>query len=96
MGGVAEIVDPGMFLAAKTIAGTILDLLEHPAELAKAKAEFEQRTGGGVGGAKWVAPLLPEDFFPPIDLRWPEYVSTPRGEEWWLPTPNPDARTRIG
>jgi aminobenzoyl-glutamate utilization protein B len=20
-------------------------------------------------------------------LRWPEYVTTPRGEEWWIPTP---------
>ena len=27
MGGRAEIVDPGMFLAGKTIAGTVLDLL---------------------------------------------------------------------
>ncbi|MGH7050202.1 MAG: hypothetical protein ACREDE_09835 [Thermoplasmata archaeon] len=22
------------------------------------------------------------------DLRWPEYVQTRRGEEWWLPTPH--------
>jgi hypothetical protein len=28
---------------------------------------------------------------PPIDLRWPEYITTARGEEWWLPTPNPVA-----
>jgi aminobenzoyl-glutamate utilization protein B len=40
-----------------------------------------------VGGAQWVAPLLPRNFAAPIDLRWPEYVVTPRGEEWWLPTP---------
>ena len=49
--------------------------------------EFRQRTGGGIGGDKWVAPLLPKDFAPPIDLRWPEYIQTVRGEEWWLPTP---------
>jgi aminobenzoyl-glutamate utilization protein B len=85
-----------MFLAGKTIAGTTLDLIERPDELANAKAEFEERTGGGVGGSKWVAPLLPADFAPPIDLRWPEYITTVRGEEWWIPTPNPAARQRIG
>ena len=26
--------------------------------------------------------LLPPDFEAPIGYRWPEYVSTPRGEEW--------------
>jgi aminobenzoyl-glutamate utilization protein B len=30
---------------------------------------------------------LPEDFPPPIDLRWPEYIQTQRGAEWWIPTP---------
>jgi aminobenzoyl-glutamate utilization protein B len=95
MGGRPEIVDPGMFLAAKTIAGTALDLLTIPEELAKAKAEFEERTGGGVGGSKWVGPLLPPDFKPPVDLRWPEYVTTERGEEWWIPTPNEGASERI-
>ncbi len=96
MGGRPEIVDPGMFLAGKTIAGTVLDLLTVPEELARAKAEFAERTGGGAGGDKWVAPLLPKDFLPPTDLRWPEYITTVRGEEWWLPTPNPAARERIG
>ncbi|MFN8590652.1 MAG: amidohydrolase [Thermomicrobiales bacterium] len=95
MGGRPEIVDPGMFLGAKTIAGTALDLLTIPEELAKARAEFEERTGGGVGGSKWIAPLLPRDFKPPVDLRWPEYVTTTRGEEWWLPTPNEGAMERI-
>jgi aminobenzoyl-glutamate utilization protein B len=95
MGGRPEIVDPGMFLAAKTIAGTTLDLLTVPDELAKARAEFEERTGGGVGGSRWVAPLLPREFQPPIDLRWPEYVTTERGEEWWIPTPNAGASERI-
>jgi aminobenzoyl-glutamate utilization protein B len=95
MGGRPEIVDPGMFLAGKTIAGTTLDLLTVPEELEKAKQEFSERTAGGIGGSAWLAPLLPSDFQPPIDLRWPEYVTTVRGEEWWLPTPNPGASERI-
>ena len=88
MGGVRECIDPGMFTAGKTIAATLNDLLTDPGQLERAQAEFRERTGGGVGGDKWVAPLLPADFPPPVDLRWPEYVETPRGREWWLPTPN--------
>jgi aminobenzoyl-glutamate utilization protein B len=66
---------------------SLLDLLTRPDLLAAAKAEFTERTGGGVGGTKWTAPLLPHDFAPPVDLRWPEYIRTERGEEWFLPTP---------
>ena len=91
LGGLPAAIDPGLFVGAKTIATTFLDLIERPAELAAARAEFRDRTGGGVGGGKWVAPLLPRDFTPPVDLRWPEYVTTARGEEWWIPTPNPQA-----
>jgi aminobenzoyl-glutamate utilization protein B len=40
-----------------------------------------------VGGSTWVAPLLPRDFHAPVDLRWPEYIETVRGREWWIPTP---------
>ena len=87
MGGVPECIDPGMFVAGKTIATTFVDLLTRPEELERAQAEFRVRTGGGVGGDNWVAPLLSSDFRPPVDLRWPEYVQTVRGEEWWLPTP---------
>lgn len=87
LGGRSEVVDPGMFVAGKTIAGTLLDLITRPEELRNAKAEFDERTGGGVGGSSWVGPLLPSDFRAPVDLRWPEYVQTERGEEWWIPTP---------
>jgi aminobenzoyl-glutamate utilization protein B len=93
LGGRPEVIDPGMFVAGKTIAGTLLDLITQPEELEKAKDEFDERTGGGVGGSKWLGPLLPPDFLPPVDLRWPEYVSTERGEEWWIPTPRSDAGT---
>ena len=87
LGGVRQCIDPGMFVAGKTIAATLVDLLTQPQELAKAQDEFNHRTGGGVGGDKWTAPLLSREFRPPVDLRWPEYVQTPRGEEWWIPTP---------
>ena len=86
MGGVPECINPGLFVAGKTIGATFVDLLTRPAELQKAQDEFNERTGGGVGGSKWVAPLLPENSRPPIDLRWPEYIQTARGDEWWIPT----------
>jgi aminobenzoyl-glutamate utilization protein B len=76
-----------MFVAAKTMALTLVDLATQPDVLAAAQAEFRERTGGGVGGAHWVGPLLPRDVAPPVDLRWPEYVTTARGEEWCIPTP---------
>jgi aminobenzoyl-glutamate utilization protein B len=87
LGGLPAAINPGILLGAKTIAATFLDLLTEPALLKQAQDEFGERTGGGIGGAQWVAPLLPKDFKPPIDLRWPEYVQTSRGEEWWIPTP---------
>jgi len=87
MSGIPSTIDPSIFVAGKTIGSTIVDLLTKPEELARARKEFNERTGGGIGGSKWVAPLLPRDFDPPVDLRWPEYVATARGEEWWIPTP---------
>ncbi|HEU5425095.1 MAG TPA: amidohydrolase, partial [Nitrolancea sp.] len=87
LGGLPAAIDPGMFVAGKTIAGTLLDILTRPAELQRIQEEFKSRTGGGVGGSEWVAPLLPADFAAPIELRWPEYISTVRGaHEWWIPT----------
>lgn len=85
LGGYPATIDPTIFSAARAIAGSLVDLLTDPAGLAAAQAEFRERTGGGIGGSKWVGPLLPKKFPAPIHYRWPEYVSTPRGEEWWLP-----------
>jgi len=48
-----------------------------------ARREFIERTGGGIGGSRWIAPLC--DYKPPIDFRWPEYVTTRRGRDWWIP-----------
>jgi aminobenzoyl-glutamate utilization protein B len=84
-GGIPCMIDPTYLLAGKTIGMSMMDLLTNPAALQKAQEEFKQRTGGGIGGSKWIAPLLPADFNPPVDLRWPEYIKTERGEEWWIP-----------
>lgn len=86
MGGVPACIDPMWLTAGKVIAGTIVDLLADGTSLAAARREFVERTGGGIGGANWVAPLLPADFEPPVNYRWPEYVGTSRGREWTIPT----------
>ena len=57
-------------------------------DIAAAMDEFIARTGGGIGGTDWIAPLC--DYEPPIGFRWPEYVTTPRGPDWWIPN-NPKA-----
>jgi aminobenzoyl-glutamate utilization protein B len=85
MGGVPDCIDPMWHRAAEVIATTAIDLLTDPSHLARAQAEFRERTGGGIGGSQWVAPLLPPDFVAPVFYRWPEYVTTPRGEEWTIP-----------
>jgi aminobenzoyl-glutamate utilization protein B len=87
LGGLPAAINPGIYLGAKTIAATLIDLLTEPALLEQAQTEFIARTSGGIGGNEWVAPLLPKHFQPPVDLRWPEYIQTTRGEEWWIPTP---------
>ena len=86
LNGVPAAIDPTWLVAGKTIGLTLVDLLMDGSLVAAAKDEFDRRTGGGVGGDSWVAPLLPADFAPPVDLRWPEYIQTRRGFEWWLPT----------
>jgi aminobenzoyl-glutamate utilization protein B len=81
LGGLAPCIDPTVQVAGKTLAGTMLDLLSDPELLAAARREFVARTAG----ERHVAPLLPADFTAPIDYRWPEYATTPRGEDWWIP-----------
>jgi aminobenzoyl-glutamate utilization protein B len=85
LGGIAATIDPMIDVAAKTIGSTLIDLFTDVSLLTEAKREFEQRTGGGVGGTKWQAPMLPADFKVPHRYRWPEYVTTARGEEWTIP-----------
>ena len=71
LGGLPAAINPGIFMGAKTIAATLLDLLTEPALLQKAQDEFRERTGGGVGGAKWVAPLLPRISSRPLICAGP-------------------------
>ena len=85
LGGIAATIDPMVQCAGKTIGATLLDLFTKPELLKAAKDEFVERTGGGVGGSQWMAPLLPKDFKVPHQYRWPEYVTTARGEEWTIP-----------
>ena len=84
LGGIRATIDPMIACAGKTIGCTIVNLLSHPEILASARKEFELRTGGGIGGTNWQSPLC--DYPPPIDYRWPEYVSTVRGEQWCIPS----------
>jgi len=91
VGGVPAVTHPGMFTASRTIAATLVELLTDPEAVAAAREEFEERTGGGIGGDDWVAPLLPADVEPPVDLSWPEYVETERGRDWRLPEHTSDA-----
>ncbi|KXF77022.1 peptidase M20 [Paramesorhizobium deserti] len=83
LGGIAETIDPMVVCASKTIALTALRLLEDEGARQTARAEFVERTEGGTGGEKWIAPLC--DYEPPIHFRWPEYVTTARGHDWWIP-----------
>ncbi|MBU2942129.1 amidohydrolase [Shimia thalassica] len=83
LGGHSASIDPMVETAAKVIAMTALDLLGDTGVLEAAQAEFKERTGGGIGGENWIAPLC--DYEPPLQFRWPEYVTTARGEDWVIP-----------
>lgn len=82
MNGDPSCIDPMWMKAGEVISTTIVDLLTVPEILVRAKAEFNERTGGGIGGSRWIPPLLPHDFEAPTGYNWPEWVTTPRGREW--------------
>ncbi len=89
LGGIPATIDPMVRRAAQVLATTGLRVLEDATLRADAAQEFDRRTGGGIGGADWLAPLC--DYDPPIHFRWPEYVTTPRGHDWWIPSTMPHA-----
>lgn len=89
LGGIPATIDPMVRTAAQVLALSALRLLEDPAAREAAMAEFRDRTGGGPGGDRWMPPLC--DYDPPVHFRWPEYVTTSRGREWWIPAALPGA-----
>ena len=89
LGGIPATIDPMVQTAAKILALSALRLLEDTAARQACMDEFRQRTGGGIGGANWLPPQC--DYEPPIHFRWPEYVTTARGRDWWIPATMPGA-----
>ncbi len=83
LGGIPATIDPMVQTAAKVLSRSALRLLSDEELRQEAWDEFEQRTGGGVGGSNWIAPLC--DYDAPLDFSWPEYVETVRGRGWHLP-----------
>ncbi len=83
LGGIRETIDPMVCNAAKVLAISTLRILQDKVARVAAMEEFKERTGGGIGGTQWMAPLC--DYEPPIHFRWPEYVNTARGFDWWIP-----------
>ena len=86
LGGIPATIDPMIRTTARVVAGTLLDLLRSPETLTRARTELlERRAAAGDLPA-----LLPADMTAPTDFRWPEYVTTARGREWWIPTTERD------
>jgi aminobenzoyl-glutamate utilization protein B len=82
MGGVRGPIDRTIATAGKAISGTLIDLFESPTNLMKCKDEWNDRVK-----TDYEPPLLDPALDPPIDLPWPEYVTTERGYDWHIPTP---------
>ncbi|MEM9763870.1 MAG: amidohydrolase, partial [Pseudomonadota bacterium] len=78
-------MDPMFLTAGRVIATTALDLLTDGHSLAAARAEFEARTGGGIGGSDWVDPLLGPNAPAPVHYPWPQWTETPEGHVWSVP-----------
>jgi aminobenzoyl-glutamate utilization protein B len=88
LGGIPATIDPTVACAAKTIAGTILDLMSDRASLTNATREYEDRLSREIDRTPWC------DYAPPLDFPWPEYIKTPRGREWWIPETAADRALR--
>ncbi|MEM1389422.1 MAG: amidohydrolase [Pseudomonadota bacterium] len=84
LGGIPATIDPMIRAAAKTLAVSALRLLEDGAARQAAMDEFQRRSSEDA-----IPPLC--DYDPPIDFRWPEYVTTPRGRDWCIPSSMPGA-----
>lgn len=79
LGGIPATIDPMVQTAARVLACSALRLLEDGTARAAAMEEFERRREAGA-----IPPLC--DYPPPIHFKWPEYVETPRGRDWHIPS----------
>jgi aminobenzoyl-glutamate utilization protein B len=84
LGGIPATINPMVQTAAKILALSALRILEDKTARDAAMSEFQQRTADNP-----IPPLC--DYEPPIHFRWPEYVTTARGRDWWIPAKMPDA-----
>lgn len=84
LGGVPDAIDPTTVTAAKVIAATILDIAGDPQKLRQCREEFTHRTGGGIGGTSWLAPLMKRGARP-YQFAWPDYTRLAASREWIIP-----------
>ncbi|MEO0370658.1 MAG: amidohydrolase, partial [Pseudomonadota bacterium] len=82
LGGMPQTIDPMVEVASAILARGALRVLTDEDLRTRAWAEFETRTGGGIDGGTWIAPLA--DYPPPVHFAWPEYVETVRGRHWHI------------
>ena len=79
LGGMPDCIDPTVQCAAQVLALSALRLLEDGVARQAARDEFDRRRAEAD-----IPPLC--DYAPPIHFAWPEYVDTPRGRDWHIPT----------
>ena len=79
LGGIPATIDPMVQTAAQILSCSALRLLEDDAAREAAMTEFVTRASENP-----IPPLC--DYAPPIHFRWPEYVTTARGRDWWIPS----------
>jgi aminobenzoyl-glutamate utilization protein B len=79
LGGMAQTIDPMVQVAAKVLACSALRLLQDEEARAAATEEFNRRKA-----EHDIPPLC--DYPAPTQFKWPEYVQTPRGTDWHIPT----------
>ncbi|WP_417206594.1 amidohydrolase [Antarctobacter sp.] len=78
LGGMPALIDPTVVTAGRVLARTALRLLTDAEARQAATEEFTRRRAENP-----IPPLA--DYPPPVDLPWPEYVTTARGRHWHIP-----------
>jgi hypothetical protein len=91
LGGQPAAINPGIFLGAKTIAATLLDLLTEPALLQQAQDEFCERNGGGSAAPNGWRHYCPRTLRRPSTCAGPN-TSRPHAARDGGSRPRPQAR----